>query len=432
MGLFSKKNGKKETKEEGYISFTEEDLREQAQQNQANAEAYELLDAAMTTSSHITEEDKNGNQVTIDDIYPCTEQECDEMDKLLDQAEAAARDKNDSFFKERLAELRDIVAWSRQKHWTFKWPLVFGCIVSIFLLSWCKSDADQSAARADREYQMVDNWKEQDTTLTWAQCEKVYAATDFSSANRYKVSKLQDLKHSFDRVEQEIDMDKGHRDYVDSKHEKDSIQKIIDSKQKRLSEIKANFDAVNKMKFKELKKEAMKYVERRKESTASDAAWIMIYIIFCVILIPLYIWTSHQPGYYITLHRNEAKALGCVQKIGFGLASFLLGAGLAMALLPDYKVTTYYSDGSSSTRTEGNSANLIILGIKFALMAAGVLVYCFISLLIMTIATVSALKRMYDWGKLAKQAAVAATAAASTVADTVAKKTSADKSETEA
>ena len=69
MGIFSKKNGKKETKEEGYISFTEEDLREQAQQNQANAEAYELLDAAMTTSSHITEEDKNGNQVTIDDIY---------------------------------------------------------------------------------------------------------------------------------------------------------------------------------------------------------------------------------------------------------------------------------------------------------------------------------------------------------------------------
>ncbi len=31
MGLFSKKNGKKETNEEGNISFTEEDLREQAQ-----------------------------------------------------------------------------------------------------------------------------------------------------------------------------------------------------------------------------------------------------------------------------------------------------------------------------------------------------------------------------------------------------------------
>ena len=130
--------------------------------------------------------------------------------------------------------------------------------------------------------------------------------------------------------------------------------------------------------------------------------------------------------------RTEAKALGCVQKIGFGLASFLLGAGLAMALLPDYKVTTYYSNGSSSTRTESDPGNIIILAMKFALMAAGVLVYCFISLLIMTYATVSAQKRMYDWGKLAKQAAVAATAAATTVADTVAKKTSADKTETEA
>ena len=432
MGLFSKKNGKKETKEEGYISFTEEDLREQAQQNQANAEAYELLDAAMTTSSHITEEDKNGNQVTIDDIYPCTEQECDEMDKLLDQAEAAARDKNDSFFKERLAELRDIVAWSRQKHWTFKWPLVFGCIVSIFLLSWCKSNADQSAQRADRQYQMVDNWKEQDTTLTWAQCEKVYANIDYSSANRYKATKLQGIKHDFDRYEQQVDIDKNHLAYAENQHDKDSIQKHMEGLQKQLADIKANFDKVNKMKFKEIKKEALSYAERRKDSTASDAAWIMIYIIFCVILIPLYIWTSHQPGYYITLHRNEAKALGCVQKIGFGLASFLLGAGLAMALLPDYKVTTYYSDGSSSTHTEGNTGNIIILAIKFALMAAGVLVYCFISLLIMTYATVSALKRMYDWGKLAKQAAVAATAAATTVADTVAKKTSADKTETEA
>ena len=99
MSLKDRINKRQQTHEKGYVSFTEEDLNEAKVNNHANEEAYELLDAAMRTSSHLTEEDRNGDSVTIDDIYPCTEAECDEMDDLLNKAEAAAKDKNDSFFK---------------------------------------------------------------------------------------------------------------------------------------------------------------------------------------------------------------------------------------------------------------------------------------------------------------------------------------------
>lgn len=421
MGIFSKKNGKKETKENGYISFTEEDLREQAQQNQANAQAYDLLDAAMTTSSHITQKDKEGNSVEIDDIYPCTLQECDEMDNLLNQAEAAVRDPNDKFFKERLSELRDIVDWSRKKHWTFKWPLIFGCIVSIFLLNWCKSDADDTAKRAEREYEMVDNWKEQDTTIQWNKCEALpYDVNHYKSANTYKNYKLAYLKSQYDHTKNDAEIDEGRMAYAENQHAKDSIQKHMKGLQDQMAKYKSDYDEVNALKFKDLKKEALSNAKHYRDSANDDAWWIAFYLYFCIILIPLYIWTSHQPGYYITLHRTEGKALGCIQKAGFSIAGFLLGSGLAMSLLPDYEVTTYYSDGSTSKHTEINAGNFIILAMKFMLMAAGILLYCFISLIIMTYATFIALKRNYDWGKMAKQASVV-------VSDTVQKTSAALK-----
>ncbi len=246
MGLFSK--NKKQTKESGYVSFTEEDLRAGAQSNEANAEAYELLDAAMTTSSHITEKDKEGNTVDVDDIYPCSLEECDEMDALLDKAEEAAQDKRDEFFRERLAELREIVDWSRKKHWTFKWPLIFGCIVSIFLLNWCHSDAEDDLKRATRDYEMVDNWAEQDTTVAWNNCERGSFGIEYKSANAYKLTKLQSLKRRYEDVATTIDGLKGRQTYAENQHAKDSLQKVIDGHVESQKKFRADYDAINQMK----------------------------------------------------------------------------------------------------------------------------------------------------------------------------------------
>lgn len=46
--------------DDGYISFTPDQLREEAAKN-PNSEAYEWLDKAMLTSSNITKKDKKGD-----------------------------------------------------------------------------------------------------------------------------------------------------------------------------------------------------------------------------------------------------------------------------------------------------------------------------------------------------------------------------------
>jgi ABC-type Fe3+ transport system permease subunit len=144
---------------------------------------------------------------------------------------------------------------------------------------------------------------------------------------------------------------------------------------------------------------------------------VWLICIYVLLLTPFYIYSSHQYGYYITRHRAENARLDKLQKIGFAFASFLLGAGLAMEFLPDTKVKTYYSDGSTSTHTEGNAMNYIIIAIKLALVAAAACVFSFVSIFIMSYVTITAFKRNHDWSKVA-----AATAALTSKATEVAGK----------
>ena len=76
MGFLKDKFKKRrETHENGYVSFTQDDLKEKMKANPANEKAYEFLDAAMCTSSNITAIDENNQTVNIDDVYPCSEAE---------------------------------------------------------------------------------------------------------------------------------------------------------------------------------------------------------------------------------------------------------------------------------------------------------------------------------------------------------------------
>ena len=128
----------KKAYQQGYVSFTPEDLQEQARKDPANAAAYDLLDQAMTTSSHITAEDKhnfdNGGTVDIDDVYPVSAEETEEMDRLLDEAEKRAGNPNEPFFRDRLNELRNIVGWSKERHWNFSWMIILGAVIFVVFL----------------------------------------------------------------------------------------------------------------------------------------------------------------------------------------------------------------------------------------------------------------------------------------------------------
>lgn len=412
-------NKRQQTHEKGYVSFTEEDLNEAKVNNQANEEAYSLLDAAMTTSSHLTEEDKKGETVLIDDVYPCTEAECDEMDALLDKAEKAAKDPNDSFFKERLAELRDIVAWSRVKHWTFQWSLIGGCILSIFGFMWLRDEAKSDAAVQEKQLQQVENWVEQDTTVAYAVCPDEWRTEPLESANAHKAARLANTKYRINLAQSNIVSYQACLDTCTNKDLKKTYKLWIKDNEKKVEEYQAKYEKINKMKFNEYQEMIIKEEKADTKDANKHAAWMWFFLTYVIILIPAYIYYSHQYGYNITRHRTEAKVLGGIQKVGFAIASFFLGAGLAMALLPDMEVE--YSDGH--TETESNALNIAILALKLFMMFIGLCIFAAVSVFIMTYVTVMAIKRKYDWSKVT----AVATAASQKAMDKVKESGIADK-----
>ncbi|MGN1263512.1 MAG: hypothetical protein ACI4TW_05695, partial [Prevotella sp.] len=118
----------KKKKEEAQIVQDLELLGEKAEHNK---NVYDLLDEAMFTSSHVKREDVRRGVVNIDDVYPTTEAETLKMKELLDKAENAFDDahaEDVTFLNERLNELRYIVDWSLDRHWTFSFKIILGVI----------------------------------------------------------------------------------------------------------------------------------------------------------------------------------------------------------------------------------------------------------------------------------------------------------------
>ena len=81
-------------------------------------------------------------------------------------------------------------------------------------------------------------------------------------------------------------------------------------------------------------------------------------------------------------------------------AVVFLASWQTMMAANDHFITDAAYRTKVETRNEGNPVNIVILGIKFGLMIAGVLIFCFVSVLIMTIETISGLKRNFNWAAM--------------------------------
>lgn len=418
MGFFKDKFKKRrETHENGYVSFTQDDLKEKMKANPANEKAYEFLDAAMCTSSHITAIDENNQTVNIDDVYPCSEAECDEMDRLLDRAEAEVKDKNDQFFKERYDELRDIVKWSRKKHWTFKWSLIAGCILSIFIMFYISAEVAGDRRKIENKVNTVKNWEKQDTTIAMADLKLDSIPYDIKRANVHKAHTLGGLKSRYERSLEEVASYKAKLDTVQDREQKKYLKERLKHHEEKAESYLKQYEKVNDMKFKKYRK----YVVKSMKDELRAARWldriVWLICIYVLLLTPFYIYSSHQYGYYITRYRAESARLDKLQKIGFAFASFLLGASLALEFFPETKVTTIYSSGRRETHTESNPLDIAIIILKLVLLAAAACVFSFVCIYIMSHVTITSFKRNHDWSKVA-----AATAALTSKATEVAGK----------
>ena len=373
---------------------------------QKNLAAWECLDQALFTSSHVKAKDMEKGSTDWDNVCPVSKEETDKMKALVDEAVRKADDPSDSFFRERVSDLREIISYSYSKHRTWKWSLIFGSIIAACIFWYFGNQDKEDAQKYAKDVTLVENWKKADTTITY---DKLDASSELSyqlyerrvqSANAYKLMKLHDLKRNAESYREGMKT---------AKHSADTakLDKNIESYKKRMAECEEKmekyldeFDEVADMNFDEIQKMALKdtqgLVDDINDSASTKTGW-MIYLI---ILIPLYIISGYPRGYMISAHRRQHGFMRTLQKIGFAVASFFFGSGLLMSLLPDSIVEYHYTSGRVETRNEGNPANIAILGIKFGLMIAGVLIFCFVSVLIMTIETISGLKRNFNWAAM--------------------------------
>lgn len=373
---------------------------------QKNLAAWECLDQALFTSSHVKAKDMEKGSTDWDNVYPVSKEETDKMKALVDEAVRKADDPSDSFFRERVSDLREIISYSYSKHRTWKWSLIFGSIIAACIFWYFGNQDKEDAQKYAKDVTLVENWKKADTTITY---DKLDASSELSyqlyerrvqSANAYKLMKLHDLKRNAESYREGMKTARHSADTAKLDKNIESYKKRMAECEEKMEKYQDEFDEVADMDFDEIQKMALKdtqgLVDDINDSASTKTGW-MIYLI---ILIPLYIISGYPRGYVISAHRRQHGFMRTLQKIGFAVASFFFGSGLLMSLLPDSIVEYHYTSGRVETRNEGNPVNIVILGIKFGLMIAGVLIFCFVSVLIMTIETISGLKRNFNWAAM--------------------------------
>lgn len=373
---------------------------------QKNLAAWECLDQALFTSSHVKAKDMEKGSTDWDNVYPVSKEETDKMKALVDEAVLKADDPSDSFFRERVSDLREIISYSYSKHRTWKWSLIFGSIIAACIFWYFGNQDKEDAQKYAKDVTLVENWKKADTTITY---DKLDASSELSyqlyerrvqSANAYKLMKLHDLKRNAESYREGMKTAKHSADTAKLDKNIESYKKRMAECEEKMEKYQDEFDEVADMNFDEIQKMALKdtqgLVDDINDSASTKTGW-MIYLI---ILIPFYIISGYPRGYVISAHRRQHGFMRTLQKIGFAVASFFFGSGLLMSLLPDSIVEYHYTSGRVETRNETNPANFVILGIKFGLMVAGVLIFCFVSVLIMTIETISGLKRNFNWAAM--------------------------------
>jgi hypothetical protein len=374
-----------------------------------NAEAWDHLDEAMFTSSLISDKEREKGVVDDgEDIYPRTKEEALHMDEELKLAMETAQEPDEENFAERYGMLREIVDWSLKRHSTWKWSLIAGALLGAGIFYYFKNDQEETIRRAKIEREQVKEWHAIDVVQTpFDKCPDQHANNAYSlrlsAADKYKMYKLIDLKSSVE-YNQKSSKEYGLR--ADTAKLAENKEKYLNN-QKSYAETavkkRAEYDSINAMDFTQIHEMAQQDLARRVESEVSHGNTLYGYMVYLLILIPLYIITGYPHGYSITRHRRRSGCMNIFRKVGFGIASFCFGAGLAMSLLPDDIVKTTYSDGHTETRNDSNPANLVILALKFGLMIVGAFIFCFVASVIMTIETFYGLLENFNWkGLMAK------------------------------
>lgn len=373
-----------------------------------NEEAWEHLDEAMFTSSLIPKKDKEALETEWDNVYPRTKEETMHMDEELQLAMQTAKDPNEENFAERYGVLREIVDWSLKRHSTWKWSLIAGALLGAGIFYYFKKDQEEDIRKAKVEREQVQQWQPMKVTQTpFEKCPNEHANSAWelrlTAADKYKMYELINLKCNVESSLKSSNEYAQRADTATTQERKERYLKSQKSSAEDAVKYRAKYDSINAMDFAQIHEMAKDELAKRVEGEVSHGNTLRNYMIYLVILIPLYIITGYPHGYSITRHQRRAGCMNIFRKVGFGIASFCFGTGLAMSLLPDDIVKTTYSDGHSETHSEPNMANIFVLAMKVGLMIVGAFLFCFVASVIMTIETFYGLIENFNWkGWMAK------------------------------
>lgn len=407
MGLFSKKKkqptGDKAC-QQGYVSFTPEDIKAKEETSKDNSESYDLLWQAVTTSSHISKKDKKGKVVDVDDVYPISLEETLEMENLLNQAEAKIQDHNDTELKDQIDEVRYIVNWSKKRHFNFSWLVILGVILGLFVLKYFRSEPREKANEWAKVCKHVDKeWTEQDTILVWDSVVPDHLfdyshKERFENAKDFKAITSSMYKSRYEYYVGEMATNQAKIDTASSRKVKNYYKDELKHAKKRAEENLELGQEICSADYNEIHKIAQKQVNGIRKVHSKEARKYTIWIWIFIIMIPLYIFADRPYGWMESRHRVEAQLLGGIKKLGYSIAAFMATMGVGMQFLPDEKTTMFnYNTGRNESTTTFNTGNIYIMIMKVGLVIGAILVAAFTSMFIMAYSTVVGLIRNYDW-----------------------------------
>jgi len=372
------------------------------QENQVNEAAFECLDEAMFLSSLISDKErKQGRVKDWDNVYPTTREETERMEQLLQEAESVVENPRDPDYADRYEALSDVVEWSKSRHRSWHWQLIAGALLGAGIFYYFKNNQQDDIERAKANAAMVEKWDSTEVGLDIKQMSGEYYHSHYedrlASARNYKMYELSLYKGYAESSQKNVKEAQAKADTASTQERKEAYLKQKEQSEKAMARWQAKYDSIAAMNFAQIKAYARDNLNRRVESEQGFGNGLRNFMIYLLILIPLYIISGYPRGYTMTRHRRMSGCLTSFRKIGFAIASFFFGTGLMMNLLPDDVVRYHYSDGHTETRTEANSGNFIILFLKFGLIIIGAFIFCFVSAFIMTIETFFGLMRNFDW-----------------------------------
>lgn len=260
--------------------------------------------------------------------------------------------------------------WLRKRHKTWQWTLVVAALLGaavLYLVQYKQQDA-LLQARADRE--QVAQWKAISVgRVDFDMCPTEQGSDSYVmrlvSADRYKTYKLTDLKR----------------------------QALADTAQ--YASLRQTYDTINAMDFEQIHEVALQDLDDQVGSKRLWSVLIYAYMVYLLVLIPIYIITGYPRGYTIERRQRSRSLLNLFRKAGMSAAMFLLGAGVATTLLPDYVARSTTADGQITEHGERKWFSGILIIVRIVLIIIGAVLLCLVASIVMTVESIGGLKDLF-------------------------------------